>query len=63
MLRFGQNPVYTVCIRYVRQGNDEIYGHTYCAYIQFWPTILVLAGGNPFSAVGVLLPPFPPMDA
>ena len=33
--RVGQNHIYTMYIRYFRQGNHKIYGH-----IQFWPTLL-----------------------
>jgi hypothetical protein len=30
--RVGQNPMYTVCIRYFWQGNYQIYGHIRCIY-------------------------------
>jgi hypothetical protein len=30
--RVGQNPIYTVYIPYIWQGNDKIYGHTRCIY-------------------------------
>jgi hypothetical protein len=29
---FGQNPMYTVSIRYFWQGNHQIYGHIQCIY-------------------------------
>jgi len=32
MVRVGQNHVYTVCIRYLWQGNHQIYGHIRCMY-------------------------------
>ena len=32
MCRFGQNPIYTVYIRYFWQGNHRIYGHIRCIY-------------------------------
>jgi hypothetical protein len=32
MDRVGQNHVYTVFIRYVWQGNHQIYGHIRCIY-------------------------------
>ena len=30
--RFGQNHIYTVYIRYIWQGNHQIYGHIRCIY-------------------------------
>jgi hypothetical protein len=33
--------IYTVCIRYFWQGNYQIYGHIWCVYLRFWPTLLM----------------------
>ena len=30
ILRVGQNHIYTVCVRYVWQGNHQTYGHIRC---------------------------------
>ena len=48
--RVGQNHIYTVCIRYLWQGNHQIYGHKQCIYtvlanpiyMWFWPTLEML---------------------
>ena len=32
MSRVGQYHIYTVCIRYFWQGNQQIYGHIRCIY-------------------------------
>jgi hypothetical protein len=32
MTRVGQNPIYMVHIRYIWQGNHQIYGHIRCVY-------------------------------
>ena len=35
MHRVGQNHIYTLYVRYYRQGNNQIYGHIRCIYIGF----------------------------
>ena len=46
MFRVGQNHTYTVCIRYIWQGNHHIYGHIRCIY-----TVLA----NPISVPHLIL--------
>jgi len=43
--------IYMVYIRYFRQGNHQIYGHIWCIYIRFWPTLCVLS----LNACSILL--------
>ena len=42
--RVGQNHIYTVYIRFIWQGNHQIYGGIRRIYIRFWPTLLITVG-------------------
>jgi len=43
--RIGQNPIYTVCIRYFGREITK-YTVIYCAYMRFWPTLIITHHGS-----------------
>jgi len=45
--RVGQNHIYTMYIRYFRQGNHQIYGHIRCIYTVLANSTYMYGSGEP----------------